>query len=183
MLVTRLTDQTEIDATARIAGCADPVGWAELCRNLATGEVALLSSSPDATGRPHRLRLLPRLTPHVRHRQKYLDVPIADCYAFVFTRHGTPTSVRVRSMAELTAAITTTPAQVLEEHLRRRDFSTWIADVFADYLLAARLKEIERRYSADQGFDARAAIVAAVAERYVPEHVVDPVATPASAGA
>jgi hypothetical protein len=29
-----------------------------------------------------------RLTPHVRHRQKYVDVPVPDAQAFVFHPNG-----------------------------------------------------------------------------------------------
>ncbi|MBI3968805.1 MAG: HAD hydrolase family protein, partial [Chloroflexi bacterium] len=183
VLVTRLTDQNEIDATARLGGRADVTGWAELCSSLAVGEVALLPVTTDVTATPRRLLLVPRLTAHVRHRQKYLDVPIADCYAFVFTQHGVPTGVRARNMAELTAAIRASSAEALDEHLRRWDFSSWIANVFADYPLAARLNEIERRYATDQSVDAREAVVDAIAERYVPENALETVATlPTSSG-
>ena len=54
-------------------------------------------------GKWQKFKLLPRLTPHVRHRAKYLDVPIAEGKEFVFTDNGKPVETPARTLKELVA--------------------------------------------------------------------------------
>jgi hypothetical protein len=44
----------------------------------------LLPGADEADGKVVRFTVAPRLTEHVRHRSKYLDMPITDAHAFVF---------------------------------------------------------------------------------------------------
>ena len=54
----------------------------------------------------------------------------------------------------------------LDGHLRRGDFSRWIADVFGDYPLADSVRRIETDYRAGQARDLPAALTRAVRSRY-----------------
>ena len=58
--------------------------------------------APGATeshGTIRRFLLAPRLTAHVRHRTKYVDMPIAETHAFVFAEGGHP-GPRARTLRE-----------------------------------------------------------------------------------
>ena len=59
-------------------------------RDLQTTEAALLPGAEEAHGQVRRFQLAPRLTAHVRHRTKYLDMPVPTSQAFVFTTDGRP---------------------------------------------------------------------------------------------
>lgn len=78
-----------------------------------------------------RFQVAPRLTTHVRHRTKYLDVPVSGAQAFVFSVEGRPVA-RSRTLKEFVGLMAALPAGVVEGHLRRHDFSRWVADVFRD---------------------------------------------------
>ena len=62
--------------------------WTTLLGKLRTNEAALLPGAEEAEGKLRRFTLLPRLTPHVRHRAKYFEVQLAGGQEFVFTDHG-----------------------------------------------------------------------------------------------
>ena len=64
--------------------------------NLSPTEAVLLPGTEEAQGHVRRFQVAPRLTSHVRHRAKYLDMPVPDAQAFVFTSDGRP-SVRART--------------------------------------------------------------------------------------
>jgi hypothetical protein len=49
----------------------DPLTFQDLGAN----EAALLPGAEEAHGRVRRFQIAPRLTSHVRHRTKYLDMP------------------------------------------------------------------------------------------------------------
>jgi hypothetical protein len=112
--------------------------------HLALDEAVLLPNATEANGSVRHLQLLPRLTLHVRHRQKYLDVPVLGRHAFVFTRGGLPTGQRAATLADFVRVIRADPPDVLSDHLRRGDLSRWIGDVFGDTLLASQLAALER---------------------------------------
>jgi hypothetical protein len=73
----------------------------ELFRDLHMTEAALLPGAEEAHGQVRRFQLGPRLTAHVRHRAKYLDMPVPDVQAFVFTGNGRP-GARARTLKEFT---------------------------------------------------------------------------------
>ena len=107
-----------------------------------------------------------RLTPHVRHRQKYVDVPVRDSRAFVFRADGRAPTVRARTLREFVAALDDLDMTRADGYLRRGDFSRWIADVFGDHALARELQAQERAYVDAQSADALVRIADAVRSRY-----------------
>jgi hypothetical protein len=106
-----------------------------------------------------------RITPHVRHRDKYVDVPVADTKAFFFS----PT-LRAHALRQFVSGLSTQPESALDGFLTRSDFSRWIAGVFGDQALAADLRALEQRYDAGQRDDAATELVEAVRTRY---HLAD----------
>jgi hypothetical protein len=168
VLATRLTDPVEV---AAVAALADPRGedpaWAAALGHLRPGEAVILGGDERPPGGPRPFVAAPRLAPHVRHRQKYLNVRLPEPEAFVFTRDGAPTGERARTLGELVASIGRCDPDVLEGHLRRGDVSRWIADVFGDFSLAAQVRRIEQLRRLGQALDARDALAQLVAERYL----------------
>lgn len=171
VLVTRATDPAEVESLIRAAK-ADHAALAEWQRTLASLEVdeaALLpaSGAEESEGRLRRIRIAERLTPHVRHRMKYLDVPVPDRYAFVFLKRGRPTAARAHTLQEFIDVIGRSAPQDLHDHIQSGDFSRWIADVFGDRLLATTLKSLEDNYRLSRIPDINDAISQAVRARYV----------------
>jgi hypothetical protein len=165
-MVTRETDPEE--AKALLAICRPhPCSTVspDLFGDLRTNEAALLPGAEEAHGQVRRFQLAPRLTAHVRHRTKYLDMPVVDSQAFVFTSDGRP-GARARTLKEFTGLLSTLPAERLAGHLRRHDFSRWIEDVFRDHPLAAHLRQIEGAIETDDARDVADSVVQAIRARY-----------------
>jgi hypothetical protein len=163
-LVTRETDPTEIEAL--VAMChIDQSNTVpkDLFATLQPNEGALLPGPEEAHGRLRRFTLGPRLTEHVRHRAKYLDMPVGDDLAFIFTGSG---GSRARSLKEFIRLLEAQPAARLEDHFRRHDFSRWIDEVFRDHPLAVRLRTLESTAAGRDGASAAAAIGQAIRARY-----------------
>lgn len=161
-IVTRESEPAEIEALSRLCGAAlDPA----VLRSIERDEAALLPGPDEAPGRTVRFRLAPRVTPHVRHRQKYFDMPVGEAQAFVFSGGGTP-GARVRSFKEMAGLLATESAARLRGHCERHDFSRWVRDVFRDGLLAARLHEIEGRVRDQDTRGVADALAQAIRARY-----------------
>jgi len=140
--------------------------WTTLLGKLPTNEAALLPGAEEAAGRLRRFTLLPRLTPHVRHRTKYFDVQLAGGQEFVFTDNGKPIGAPARSLKEFVSLLASTPVTSLGEHARRGDFSRWIANVFHDNRLASDVRKIEQRYRLGHLDDVRQPMATLIQERY-----------------
>jgi hypothetical protein len=166
VMVTRENDPEE--AHALLAMCR-PQPCASLSpsvfRNLQTTEAALLPGAAEAHGQVRRFQLAPRLTTHVRHRTKYLDMPVAESQAFVFTTDGRP-AARARTLREFVGLLIAVPAERVSEHLRHHDFSRWLEGVFRDRSLAAHIHRLEGNVTRDAARDIADAIAQAIRARY-----------------
>lgn len=165
----RETDAHELAALAAL--CRASTGAtlaADALAGLAPDQAALLPTVDEAGGHTRVFRVAPRFTEHVRHRSKYLDMPIADAHAFVFGEGSRPRP-RARSLKEFILLLDLTEPAVLRGHLARHDFSRWIDHVFRDGPLAARLRAIESDIDGDlTPGEAADAISQAIRARYEP---------------
>ena len=147
VIVTRITDPHEIQALLAMFGNGNNESeWKPILEGLATNEATLLPGIEEAGGKLRRFKLLPRLTSHVRHRSKYLEVPVREGRPFVFTDNGNPVGTPVKTLKEFVSALANCPPRVLDGHARRGDFSRWIADTFHDQPLALEIRNVEQRY-------------------------------------
>jgi hydroxymethylpyrimidine pyrophosphatase-like HAD family hydrolase len=161
IIVTCESNPEEIKALRkRCSGCptADAATWSKL-RDLGYGQAVALPVTEEAGGELRWFTLGRRLTPHVRHRQKYVDVPVSDSRAFVF---GLRRARTLRQFVEILGQ----PGSSLDGYLIRHDFSRWIADVFGDYALADDLQLIEERYRSGWAFDVAGELINAIRSRY-----------------
>lgn len=166
IIVTLAADPRELRTLAAVSG-ADGAAeeWASTLGRLGLGEAVVLPGQYEADRALRRFTLVPRLTPHVRHREKYLDVPVPARHAFVFDAPDI-TAPAARTLREFVEAITHAPSAALDGHVRRHDFSRWIGEVFGDRHLAARVSDLEGQYLVGWSPDINGALVRAVRERY-----------------
>lgn len=167
IVVTQITDPGEAQALATMYGRAgEEAEWKTLLNGLTINEAALLPTM-DAPGRRlQRFNVAGRMTPHVRHRSKYLEVPMLEHHAFVFTCNGNPLGGSARTLKEFVMMLTRLPAVSIDGHARNSDFSRWIADVFGDQPLAVELRKVERQHRRGQVKDLVEALIAPIRERY-----------------
>ena len=166
MIVTRESDPAELEALRRrCVGCerVDAGAWEGLAR-LATCQAVALPVTEESGGRLIQFTLGPRLTPHVRHRVKYADVPVSEAKAFVFTPAAQRGRRLVRTLRELVRELRT--ERDCDGYLTRGDFSRWLADVFGDHALAAELRDLEAAYRASPGAGTVPEIIDVIAARY-----------------
>jgi hypothetical protein len=166
VMVSRETDPVEADALVTL--CRPAGGTAISARTfgeLTMSEAALLPGAEEAHGQVRRFQLAPRLTSHVRHRAKYLEMPVSDAHAFVFTEDGRigPRARTLRSFMGLLAALSPRP---IEGHLRRHDFSRWIDEVFRDRPLASHIRQVENEVGDENPHLIADAISQAIRARY-----------------
>lgn len=165
VMVTRETDPQETRALRNmcLAGGVDVPE--ETFQELALSEAALLPGVDEAEGRIQRFRIGPRLTSHVRHRSKYVDMPIAEMHAFVFSTDG-KLGPRARSLKEFVDLLALLPDADLTPYLQRHDFSRWFGQVFRDCPLATHVRTLESRLGIDRPRDLINDISQAVRARY-----------------
>jgi hydroxymethylpyrimidine pyrophosphatase-like HAD family hydrolase len=168
MIVTCESSPEEVDALCRCcARCkqVDRAVWRRELGHVALGQAVALPITEEAGGGLRLFTIGPRLTPHVRHREKYVDVPVSEGRAFVFTE-GPASGARVRTLRQLVERIERSTGAELDGHLRRGDFSRWIGDVFGDHALAAELRTHEARALGGDHPDILPELVAAIRGRY-----------------
>ena len=162
IIVTCESNPQEIEALQkRCARCgpSEAAAWARL-PHLGYGQAVALPVTEEAGGQIRLFTLGPRLTPHVRHRQKYIDVPVSESRAFVFAG-----LCRARTLRQFTEALRDAGTG-LDGYLRRNDFSRWIGDVFGDFALADDLRRVEERYRSGWQFDTTGEVINAIRSRY-----------------
>jgi hydroxymethylpyrimidine pyrophosphatase-like HAD family hydrolase len=167
MIVTCESNPAEVEALrARCAGYAavDPARWTIL-GHLKEGQAVALPVTAESGGELRLFTIAPRLTPHVRHREKYVDVPVSSSRAFVFNANGRPPH-RVLTLRQFVAELESTPPRLLAGYIARGDFSRWIRDVFGDAALADELRALEQRYRSGLSEDVVPATANAVRGRY-----------------
>ncbi len=165
VIVTRETDPLEAETLRAMCHPPTTGSPADVLGELATNEAALLPGPEEAHGQIRRFQLAPRLTAHVRHQTKYLDMPVSEGQAFVFAADGRP-GPRARTLKAFNGFLVTIPGPRVEGHLRRHDFSRWINDVFRDHRLAAHIRGIEARVDADGAGEIAEAIAQSIRARY-----------------
>jgi hypothetical protein len=138
--------------------------WSALA-HLSLGQAVALPITEEAGGELKVFNLGRRLTPHVRHRQKYVDVPVTESRAFHFAGNGSAPH-RVRTLRQFVDALEHGSTPALGGYLRRGDFSRWIADVFGDNALAQELRREEQRFRSHVDDDVLPEIVGAIRSRY-----------------
>jgi hydroxymethylpyrimidine pyrophosphatase-like HAD family hydrolase len=180
MLVTRESNPEEVEALRSwCPKChnVDNEGWASLAR-LATAQAVALPITEEAGGRLTQFTLGSRLTPHVRHREKYVDVPVSEARAFVFAGPGPRARRIARTLREFILEVGRT--RDVSGYLERGDFSRWMGDVFGDHALAAELRDIEKAYHSQPAPGAAAEIIHAVRSRYELDDAVSEPSRPAT---
>jgi hydroxymethylpyrimidine pyrophosphatase-like HAD family hydrolase len=168
ILVTRESNRTEIDALRHHCTACEHLGdsaW-DVLQTLQIDQAAALPVTTEAGSNLQVFTIGERLTPHVRHRQKYVDVPVGDAQAFVFHPNGRGRTSRAHTLREFVMVLDELDLTQADGYLRRGDFSRWIADVFGDRALARELQKHEREYVQSRSEDAVTRIAAAVKSRY-----------------
>lgn len=166
MIVTCESNPEEIDALYRRSercSATNPEEW-QLLRRLRPGQAVALPITAEAGGQLRLFTVANRLTPHVRHRQKYVDVPVSEPRAFAFAT--APLAVRARTLRQFVRELERQPPAALHPFVERGDFSRWIKDVFGDHALAADLRAIEARHRGSKGRDTIPDLVDAIRARY-----------------
>lgn len=148
VMVSRETDPLEARALAALCR-PKPEGEnpARIFGELTMSEAALLPGPEESRGALRRFQLAPRLTSHVRHRAKYLEMPVSEAHAFVFTADGRPRP-RARTLRHFIELLASLTPDRIEGHLARHDFSRWLEDVFRDRPLAKHVRALEARVGA-----------------------------------
>lgn len=163
MIVTRVADSRQALALRALApGVATTSEWLALLADLAVDEAVLVPGARGRSDSLKRFHVAPRLTAHVRHREKYAYVPVCYEHEFVFTQAGRPTGRRARSVRDLLSTLPALPDDVVQGHLARGDFRRWIEEVFGDSELAAAILPLEEGHISN----VRDALLHVIADRY-----------------
>lgn len=168
MIVTRESNPAEIEALRRwCSTCqpADPERWS-LVGRLRSGQAIALPVTAEAGGDLLPFTMAPRLTPHVRHREKYVDVPLSEHRGFVFAATAHAPVRRARTLRQFVSILDDIPAPLLDGYMQRSDFSRWLLDVFGDYPLASEVRALEDRHKVTRSVDTACAIAEAIRSRY-----------------
>ena len=168
ILVTRESNRGEIDALRKhCAVCqhVSPSAW-DMLPDLPLDQAVALPVTDEAGAELMAFTIGERLTPHVRHRQKYVDVPVTDSRAFVFRQDRRGRAPRAHTLREFVVVLEDLDLTHADAYLRRGDFSRWIGDVFGDHALARELQSHEQAYLQTKTREELDRIVAAVRSRY-----------------
>lgn len=133
---------------------------------LGLDEAVLLPGMPEAGGQCLKFKLFPRLTSHVRHKAKYLDVQLLVEQGFWFTNGAGTVAGPARTLKDFLTLLGLVPPAILTGHALRGDFSRWVAEVFRDHALASEIRKVEQRFRLGHIHDLTESITRLVQERY-----------------
>ncbi|HET9888169.1 MAG TPA: HAD hydrolase family protein, partial [bacterium] len=167
IIATSLTDPEEVRALTRLCDAEGAeAAWSKVLGTLGIDEAAVLPRRAADGRLPQRFTIAPRLTTHVRHRAKYLEVPIPPERAFRFTCNGQNFGTPARTLKEFVRMQERLPAEALAGHAQRGDFSRWIAKVFGDQPLASAIYKVEERFRKGRVKELSNSLIEPVRERY-----------------
>lgn len=167
VLTTPLTDPGEVLALTTLCGAGGAeVAWGAVLASLGIREAARLPRTPERGDLPQRFTIAPRLTAHVRHRTKYLDVPMPEERAFHFTCNGRGMGAPARTLKEFVQMQRRLPSEALAGHAERGDLSRWIGEVFGDQPLADAISKVEERFRKGAVTHLSDALIRPIRERY-----------------
>jgi hydroxymethylpyrimidine pyrophosphatase-like HAD family hydrolase len=168
ILVTRESNLGEIEALRKhCEACryVSPSAW-EALPHLRLDQAVALPVTDEAGAEVRPFIIGERLTPHVRHRQKYVDVPVSDSRAFVFGSTRRTVTARAHTLREFVEVLGKLDMTEGGGYLRRGDLSRWIGDVFGDHALSREVEGHERRYAREEYPEALGHIADAIRTRY-----------------
>lgn len=168
ILVTRESNLEEIEALRKHCDACRHLSlsaW-DILPHLRLDQAVALPVTDEAGAELRPFTIGERLTPHVRHRQKYVDVPVSDGRAFVFGSGRHTATSRAHTLRDFVAILEHLDVIQADGYLDRGDFSRWIRDVYGDHALARELHGYERRYVKEKYREALDEIIAAIRSRY-----------------
>ena len=167
IIVTPLTDPAEVRALTALCGAEGAeFAWGEVLGGLGIDEAAVLPRIAADGRLPQRFTIAPRLTAHVRHRAKYLEVPMPAERAFHLHLQRPDFRPAARTLKEFVTMQQRLPVAALEDHAQRGDFSRWIAKVFGDQPLAAAIRKVEKQFRRGGVANLSEALIKPIRERY-----------------
>jgi hydroxymethylpyrimidine pyrophosphatase-like HAD family hydrolase len=168
VIVTCESDPVEIEILRTM--CAgdhtSAAQWGRALGHLGPAQAAALPLTDESGGEVRIFNMARRLTPHVRHREKYFDVPVPESRAFQFSSDDQRSGPRAGTLRQFVSGLEHAGPAALGGHLRRGDFSRWVRDVFGDRALAGELEKQEERYRMELDLDVVPEMVNAVRSRY-----------------
>jgi hydroxymethylpyrimidine pyrophosphatase-like HAD family hydrolase len=168
VLVTSESSAVEAESfrqLCRASASADDKRWSRALSRLGPKQAAALPVTEECGGELRIFTMAQRLTTHVRHRDKYADVPVPDPRAFVFGSNGL-SGRHARTLREFVDGLEASAASHLADYLRRGDFSRWIREVFGDRALALEVEVQEERHRQRLDADVIPEIAHAIRARY-----------------
>jgi hydroxymethylpyrimidine pyrophosphatase-like HAD family hydrolase len=167
IIATPLTNPEEVQNLVALCGAhGAEKAWSELLGQLGIDEAAVLPREKGDGRLPQRFTIAPRATLHVRHRAKYLEVPIPEQRAFYFTHGGQPIARPARTLKEFITMLQQLPPDSVKDHARHGDFSRWIAKVFGDQPLATDIRTVEQGFCEGRIENLAESLAMQVRERY-----------------
>jgi hydroxymethylpyrimidine pyrophosphatase-like HAD family hydrolase len=167
VILKRTTEPREIQMLMGLPGAKGIASdWTRILGSLEMGQAILLSENDETEGRLSSFELSPRLTSHVRHRAKYLDVQLLKEQGFVFSENGRIVGGPARTLKEFVSLLESLPGSVVESHALRGDFSRWIAEVFRDHALASEVRKLEERFRLGHTLALSDSLAKLIRERY-----------------
>jgi hypothetical protein len=166
-IVKRITEPRENQTLAEMVETKG--GCASVLTNLSAlsiDDAVLLPGLQESGGKCVKFKLFPRLTSHVRHKAKYLDVQLLAEQGFWFTDGGAGAAGPARTLKDFLALLDVVAPGILAGHAQRGDFSRWIAHVFHDHALASEVRKVEQRFRVGHIRDLTDSIATLVRERY-----------------